>query len=164
MIYIVICSVILLGAVLYGIWTARKMKKSKDVMSFKEALDLTELPVVTFYNGETKLNFMLDTGSNHCILNKSVVTSLSKYKTTNMKSPGLVTGSSSNDIPMDIITLTLNYKNRVFMENFTVIDMDEPFNAIKQESGVTIHGILGNCFFTKYKYVLDFDEMIFYMK
>lgn len=140
------------------------MKKSKDAISFKEALDLTELPVVTFYNGETKLNFMLDTGSNHCILNKSAVVKLTEYRNTNMKSPGIVTGSSISDDHLDIITLKLHYKNRVFNENFTVLDMDEPFNAIKQESGVTIHGILGNCFFTKYKYVLDFDEMIFYMK
>lgn len=162
--YLIGCSAILLGIMLFVIYKAHDMKKSKDVMSFKEALDLTELPVVTFYNGETKLNFMLDTGSNHCILNKSSVARLSEYKNTNMKSPGIVTGSSTSNEHLDIITLKLHYKNRVFHENFTVLDMDEPFNAIKQESGVTIHGILGNCFFTKYKYVLDFDEMIFYMK
>lgn len=164
MIYIILCSVFILGVATFGIWAACKMEKSKDVMSFKEALDLTELPIVTFYNGETKLNFMLDTGSNHCIINRSAVAKLSEYKNTNMKSPGIVTGSSTIDKFLDIITLKLHYKNRVFHENFTVLDMDEPFNAIKQESGVTIHGVLGNCFFTKYKYVLDFDEMIFYMK
>ena len=45
-----------------------------------------------------------------------------------------------------------------------ISDLDKPFNNIKKESGVTIHGILGNNFFKKYKYVLDFDKLIAYSK
>ena len=42
--------------------------------------------------------------------------------------------------------------------------MKEAFGNIKKETGVTIHGILGSDFFTRYKYVLDFDKLIFYKK
>ena len=48
-------------------------KKNNSKISFKEAMDLAELPVVTFYNGDVKLNFLLDTGSNISYINKSIV-------------------------------------------------------------------------------------------
>ena len=35
-------------------------------------------------------------------------------------------------------------------------------STMKKEYGVTIHGLLGTGFFQKYKYVLDFNEMVAY--
>lgn len=45
-------------------------------MSFKESMDLVELPIITFYNNGKKLNFLLDTGANNSIINKSVIKDL----------------------------------------------------------------------------------------
>ena len=41
-----------------------------DAMSFQNSMDLAELPVVTFRQGDKKINFLLDTGSNNCIIDK----------------------------------------------------------------------------------------------
>ena len=42
--------------------------------------------------------------------------------------------------------------------------MSEAFKKIKDGNGATIHGLIGNSFMQKYKYVLDFDEMVAYSK
>ena len=42
-------------------------------MSFKESMDLVELPIITFYNNGKKLNFLLDTGANNSIINLSLI-------------------------------------------------------------------------------------------
>ena len=56
-------------------------KRNNSKISFKEAMDLVELPVVTFYNGDTKLNFLLDTGSNVSYINNSIIPLLVHEKT-----------------------------------------------------------------------------------
>jgi hypothetical protein len=43
-------------------------------------------------------------------------------------------------------------------------DISQTLIALKEEYGVTVHGLLGTGFFTKYKYILDFNEMIAYSK
>ena len=60
--------------------------------------------------------------------------------------------------------MSVTYKNQVFEEEFGIADLDEAFSVVKQESGVQIHGILGSKFFERYKYVLDFKELIAYIK
>ena len=63
MVVIIICVIILIitAAIITGILAGIKKKNSE--ISFREAMDLAELPVITFYNGDRKINFLLDTGS-----------------------------------------------------------------------------------------------------
>ena len=42
--------------------------------------------------------------------------------------------------------------------------MQNTIDQVKAESGVNMVGIIGNEFFRKYKYVLDFDELVAYSK
>ena len=136
-------------------------KKNKSKISFKESMDLTELPVITFMSDNTKLNFLLDTGSNTSFINESMVKSLN-CKMLNTVSE--VVGLEGKKIKNDNCELQIKYKNYEFNAQFSIINLDESFNLIKQESGVQIHGILGSLFFQKYKYVIDFKSLIAYTK
>ena len=69
-----------------------------------------------------------------------------------------------NSIDIDYISIDFTYNNKSYSSSFQVVDMQDAFDRVKQESGVTIHGILGNLFFEKYKYVLDFKELAAYTK
>ena len=69
-----------------------------------------------------------------------------------------------NKINVSYIKASLIYKDKTYEENFQVVDMTASFNAVKAESGVTLSGILGNSFFKKYQYVLDFNSLIAYSK
>lgn len=136
-------------------------KRNNSKISFKEAMDLTELPVVTFYNGDKKLNFLLDTGSNVSHINSSIINLLDHTK-TNQKTDTI--GMEGNKVSNDICKMTIYYKNQKFEEDFIISDLNDAFDIIKQEDGVQIHGILGSKFFEKYKYTLDFKELTAYIK
>ena len=47
---------------------------------------------------------------------------------------------------------------------YVIADMSAPFNDIKRETGVTLHGIIGTKFFAKYNYVIDFEKLVAYSK
>ena len=135
--------------------------RNNSKISFKEAMDLVELPVVTFYNGDTKLNFLLDTGSNVSYINSSIIPLLVHEKTDKEMN---TIGIEGNKVSNQFCKMSVTYKNQVFEEEFSIADLDEAFGVVKQESGVQIHGILGSKFFERYKYVLDFKELIAYIK
>lgn len=136
-------------------------RKNKSKISFKESIDLTELPVVTFYNGDKKINFLLDTGSNISYINKSVVSS---FTVTPVQGSSTFIGVEGNKNETSLCSMTLKYRDNIFEEVFSLADMDKAFDSVKKESGVTIHGILGSKFFEKYRYVLDFKELIAYIR
>ena len=132
-----------------------------NIMSFQNSIDLAELPVVTFYQGKKKINFLLDTGSNNCVIDSNVLKSI-KHTMLDMKTN--LYGLEGNAQEVNFCTIKMSYKDKEYEYPFTVQDMSAAFGAIKKETGVTINGMLGSKFFNEYKYVLDFDELIAYSK
>lgn len=158
---IIICVIILIitAAIITGILAGIKKKNSE--ISFREAMDLAELPVITFYNGDRKINFLLDTGSNISYLNKSIVSSL---VVESIDEESNIIGIEGNKVNCKICKMIIRRKNQEFEEEFSIADLDKAFRIVKEESGVQIHGILGSRFFEKYKYVLDFKDYIAYVR
>ncbi len=138
-------------------------RSNRKKISFKEALDLTELPVVTFISKGRKLNFLLDTGANNSILNSSVAESM---KLQIEEFEGIETNTAGGNINLNsVVNLDIKYDDkRIYNEYFLLSNMDEAFNSVKAETGVMIHGILGSNFFTKNKYIIDFDSLALYVK
>lgn len=132
-----------------------------DKMSFKEAIDLTGLPIVTFYQNDKKFNFLLDTGANNSVINKSAL-ELLEHNLVNKSTT--VTGINGKPISAECVSLYLTYGNKNYEETFQAIDMSEAFKVIKEESGVSLVGILGSEFFKRNKYILDFNKLIAYSK
>lgn len=159
-IVVILLAVILLAIIINGAEDYCRQKKREN-MSFREAMDLVELPVVTFYNKDTKLNFLLDTGSDLSYINKSILPSL-KYKEVNESRNIISVGGNSQTL--GCCDMIVTYRNQKFIDRFYISDLDEAFRAIKAETGVQIHGILGSKFFTKYKYILDFESLVAYSK
>ena len=136
----------------------------KNVLSFRESLNLTQLPIVTFNCGKKKLNFLLDSGATACVIDARIIDSLDNdyyFKTDNTEE---VWGMEGRPVISNIVELSICYSGINFMEPFLITDLKDSFDKIKQETGVKLHGIIGNNFFTNHKYTLDFDKMIFYNK
>lgn len=159
-IILILLVVVFVAVTVNGIESYRRQKK-KEVMSFREAMDLVELPIITFYNNDKKLNFLLDTGSDLSYINKSILPSLEYKKIDESRNIISVGGNSQS---LGCCDMTVTYKNKKFIDRFYISDLDEAFGAIKAETGVQIHGILGSKFFAKYKYILDFESLIVYSK
>jgi len=134
--------------------------RSKPI-SFQQGLDLTGLPVVTFCQGEKKLNFILDTGSTDNIIDSGVLENVA-HSVSRKKSSVFGMEGKGNVVP--ICSITLSYKDDDYTYDYLVCDMASAFSKIKETNGVTVHGIIGSKFFRKFRYVLDFNELIAYSK
>ena len=137
---------------------ARK-KTSYDSMSFRETMDLTGLPIVTFKQGENKFNFVLDTGAFSSIIDLRV---LDKLQYTELEGKSVGYGVDGVEHHMDRVGIVLTYKDKDYSDAFRVLDMSASFDALKRDYGVTVHGLLSSAFFERYKYVLNYNELVAY--
>lgn len=140
----------------YGLYKDCKRHK----MSFAESLNLCDLPVVCFKCDGKPFNMLVDSGANNNVIDARIIESY-PYKETNYCAS--LSGIEGNESPIvDFIEIEINHKDEVYTDKFQVANVSKLFDNIKNNSGVTIHGILGNNFFQKYKYILNFDELTFY--
>jgi len=135
--------------------------KKHSVISFKQGLDLTELPVCTFYQGDRKLNLLLDTGSNNSVIDSNI---LENIEHTSIDETTTLTGVEGTGKEAHFCEIAISYDHKIYRDTFVVSDLSTVFTALKKESGVQLHGIIGNKFFQKYQYVLDFQSLIAYSK
>lgn len=137
-------------------------------LSFGKTFKRTGTPIVTLEdrNGN-KLNFLVDTGSNLSHLRLGVIENIVDAEKVKL------VDSDGNDMPVRTITtaggeimpdeyyrLTLFKGDKMFTEVFEVFDVGNAFDGW----GVEIHGILGNTFLEKHKYVIDFKDKKMYIK
>ena len=157
-IFVIITVIVILAIIINGI---EDYSRDIEAMSFKEAMDLVDLPIITFYNENTKLNLLLDTGSSMNVINSTILETLI---CTKLEGSGTVYGMEGNEINIEYISMKINYRNESYTSTFQLIDMQKAFDKIKEEYGVQVHGILGNAFFKEYKYMLDFKSFIAYSR
>lgn len=132
-----------------------------DAMSFQNSMDLAELPVVTFRQGDKKINFLLDTGSNNCVIDSNILKSID-HQMLDVETN--ILGLEGNAQKTGVCTIKMSYKDKEYEYPYVIQDMSAAFDSIKKETGVTVNGMLGSKFFNEFKYVLDFDELIAYSK
>ena len=132
-----------------------------DAMSFQNSMDLAELPVVTFRQGDKKINFLLDTGSNNCVIDSNILKSID-HKMLDVETN--ILGLEGNAQKTGVCTIKMSYKDKEYEYPYVIQDMSAAFDSIKKETGVTVNGMLGSKFFNEFKYVLDFEELIAYSK
>lgn len=154
----ILCLILLLATLI----NTKEDHTKENKMSFKEAMDLVELPVVTFYQGKEKFNFLLDTGSNYSHISTEAAKRLKgEVENIEVEHSGVGQGATSNSV----IKTTLEYKSRVYNTSLLIGEhLDIAFANIKAETGVTIHGIIGTGFMSDNCYILDFECYVAYSK
>lgn len=160
---ILICKIliILLCTIIIAKLVNHFFNKKKSEMSFAEAINLTGLPIVTFIQGENKLNFLLDSGANRSVISADYIKAI-KHTPTGEECK--IFGMEGNAVETYFTTVPFTYKGRSYTEDFQVVDLSSAIAQVKQESGVNFIGIIGNSFLQKYKYILDFAENKAYSK
>ena len=156
---IILVIIVMAGAAMYY---GSALNKEKYKISIKESLDLAQLPIITFYEGKVKLNFLLDTGSSHSHISTSVADKLTGSPVDVDYSFTATTGVSTCSKAMDV---NLNYKDKNFKTTvFINENLDSAFKEVKKDSGIQLHGILGSDFLKEHKYILDFAKFVAYSK
>ena len=159
---IYICLILSVALIIIGAELIRKYsKRYKRAISFKTSLDLTGLPVITFYQGKNKFNFLFDTGATNSVIDNRMLPNIKHTLIENATCE--VYGIEGNVQTVNFVTIQFE-RELDYSDDFQVVDMSAAFDQVKAETGVTISGILGNTFFQKYKYVLDYNKMVCYSK
>lgn len=132
-----------------------------ESISFREGICLTNLPICIFSQGQRSFTFLLDTGSDNSIIDSNI---LGEMNYRMLEEKGSVRGLDAIEHQTDVCELALDYKNSAYSSTYLVKDMKAPFESIKKETGVTLHGILGSNFFRMFRFVIDFDSLVAYSK
>lgn len=142
-----------------NLWLSKKVG-----FPLKETTTKEGIPIVTLKNGEKEFNFILDTGSTISHIDSTIKDSLSDVEEVEGNNFAIATANGSVEGNNSWIRVPLNYKKQSFIEDFMPLDLHDIFEDIKEETGVQLHGVLGNTFLRKYRYVIDYDDLVAYTK
>ena len=141
------------------------MKKNNHnaFLSFSLAKGFTSpnIPIVTFYQGDKELNFIIDTGSDDNVISKEALDSI-EYEMIDYK--GIVYGIGGN-YDVEGCNITFEYEGETFTGMFIVSDnLREAFASIRKCHAIPLHGMLGSKFLKENNIVLDFKTLVAYSK
>ena len=142
-----------------NLWLSKKVG-----FSFEETMTDVGIPIVTLKNGEKEFNFLLDTGSDISHIDSNIKDSLSDTEEIKGDNLAVTTANGSIEGNSSWIRVPLNYKKQSFIEDFMPLDLHDSFEVLKEDTGIQLHGILGGTFLRKYRYVLDYDDLVAYTK
>lgn len=158
---IVVIAIILCIVIVYILTKDSKFVKYErgQVFDIKNSIDLTGVPVIVLYQDGERFNFMLDTGSNVSYINKA-----SKLKVSNPIGKDNFVSASGDGNDCTVHVVKLSYDKKSFELPVRVADLSNSFDAVKQSFGVSLDGLLGGDFLSKYSYVLDYAEYVVYSR
>lgn len=162
MIYVIIT----IAALLVSICAYFMMCKSnmKDSISFLETFNLTEMPIVTFFYGKKKLNFLVDTGSTNSHISKEM-SSILEGKEQGIETKIICASPSAESLVSKTVDTSFTHNGKNYDIRLIVNqNLDKSFKIIKKERGITLHGILGTDFLSSHSYVVDFNKYLLYSK
>jgi hypothetical protein len=120
-------------------------------------LSKTGLPLIVVELFGNNICLMLDTGSNRNIIDNRIYNHFKdKLKQSETSSAVYTLNGTSSGITVDI---PFKFENLDYLEPFLCTEMNDTIDKINGETGIQIHGILGNHFFLKYGWVLDFEKI-----
>lgn len=142
-----------------NLWLSKKVG-----FSLKETMTDIGVPIVTLKNGEKEFNFILDTGSDISHIDSNIKDSLSDTEEIEGDNLTVTTANGSVESNNNWIRVPLNYKKQSFIEDFMPLDLHDSFEVLREDTGIQLHGILGGTFLRKYRYVLDYVDLVAYTK
>lgn len=153
----------ILFAAAYIVYKITSEVDNKNSISFMETFNLTEMPIVTLLAGDTKINFLLDTGASQSYIAQSASHLVTGTET--LYDMSITSAQGTEDMTCKMIETVLTYKGRDYgVKLFVNKGLDTSFGDLKAQKGIILHGILGVDFLDRYSYVMDFEKYLAYPK
>ena len=138
-----------------------KKKQNKQEFDIADFLSKAEVPVIPIYIDGNEYLVMLDTGSDASYLDSNVLNNVSKLLLGHQQE--IVGGTAIKEKGSCVYEVEFACGDKEFKEIFTENDFTHIFDFIYENTGVKLSGILGTRFLMKYKCILDFDQLVFYL-
>jgi hypothetical protein len=120
------------------------------------------LPLIIVKLFDNDICLLLDTGSNRNIIDYRIYNHFKEKLLETKNSDNILTLSGQTKGVEVFIPFV--FEGVKYNEPFVCTDNTNSFDVIRKESGVQIHGILGNNFFLKEGWVIDFDKQLVSIK
>lgn len=119
------------------------------------------LPLIAVEMEGNNLCLLVDTGSTLNLLDKRVYDHLSKDKLDVSLTSDTISNIGINGIEFKTprAKLLFKFEECFFKTKFTIFDTSIAFNKVEEESGIQIHGILGNEFLIENGWVINFEKL-----
>lgn len=121
----------------------------------------SKLPTIKITINGTRYPFILDSGANTNVVDKSIVEALGLDKEAvkyNLEgTSGTVQGTQYKT------SMEFSYNNQVFQEEFNTLDMKNIRDQLSS-IGIEAYGMLGAAFFEKHRWSLDFNKMVVWQR
>lgn len=115
------------------------------------------LPLITVSVKGKSLCFLLDTGSTSNLLDKRVCEYFKRELT--YIPPVEHMGIEGNKISSERVYFDFSFEEIVYRSTFATLDLSSAFDKVEADSGIQIHGILGNEFFIENEWIIDFEKL-----
>lgn len=127
-------------------------------------LSNTGLPLIAVEMEGNNLCFLVDTGATLNLLDKRVYEHLNKNKVQESKPVDSITnfGIDGVETKAPRVEQIFKFENGLFKTKFTIFDTSTAFNKVEEESGIQIHGIIGNEFLLENEWILDYQKLAIY--
>lgn len=124
--------VLAIAAIAYIVEKVRHRKNIDPAgkISFRETMDLVDLPIITFQVSGKKLNFLLDTGANYCIIDSNLIDTIEHAK---LDFEGTVYGVGGAEVEVDYVSIDLKYKGVVYADMFQVLDLSNTLVCLRKK-------------------------------
>lgn len=138
----------------------KKNSLSLVAISFSPGFTAPNIPIAVFSQGNTDLNFIIDTGSEYNVIDKSILKSI-KYK--EVEDSGTVTlhGVGEAQATKSCV-ITFQHDGKEYTAEFLISDLGKSFSVVKQLHAIPLHGMLGSKFIKDNNLILDFTNMVAY--
>ena len=137
------------------------IEKPDYVFTFENTMGSYKVPIVSFnHNGKT-VNFIIDSGSTHSIINASSLDEFNCYKIDDKQ--GSVFGIDGNKITTNLVGVTISKDNHDFHEVFQVLPVPG-IDKLNNTENIKVHGLLGSTFLKRYRFHIDYKRLEAYCK
>ena len=138
--------------------------KQNITYPLNHGLSKTGLPLIAVEMNDQNICFLLDSGATLNLLDKRVYDYFNKDKLNESKATSIISNFGIDGIETEAprVELIFKFENGLFKTKFTIFDTSTAFNKVEEESGIQIHGILGNEFLLENEWILDFQKRAVY--
>jgi len=138
--------------------------KQNITYPLSHGLSKTGLPLIAVEMNDQNICFLLDSGATLNLLDKRVYDYFNKDKLNEAKATSIISNFGIDGIETEAprVEQIFKFENGLFKTKFTIFDTSSAFNKVEEESGIQIHGILGNEFLLENEWILDFQKLSVY--
>jgi hypothetical protein len=136
--------------------TAYLINKANYTFPFEESMDTVKLPIISFEHKGKIVNFIIDSGATHSIIEKDYIEDFDYLTATNAK--GYVRGINGERVETALARVELVKDGHTFSDVFQVLPVPT-LKMQEQKHGIKIHGLLGSQFLRKYRFLINYKHL-----